>query len=52
MQKAVCYLGQVASERAGRGRSLIVPPSLVQQIVGLAVCAIDVWSKNQEYSLR
>jgi hypothetical protein len=46
MQEAVSYLGQVASECAGRGRCLIVPPSAVQQIVGLAVFAIDVRSEK------
>jgi hypothetical protein len=46
MQEAVSYLGQVASECAGRGRYLIVPPSVVQQIVGLVVFAIDVRSKK------
>jgi hypothetical protein len=42
-----CLLfGRPAAGRAGRGGSLIVPPSLVQQIVGLAVCAVDVRSKE------
>jgi hypothetical protein len=44
--------GTAASERAGRGRYLVVPSSFVRRIVDIAVYAIDVRLKKPGVQLQ